>query len=57
MTKQSLCISCSKRITNTIGSTKFMCPKCAKNEIVRCDHCRQIAAKYSCTSCGFEGPN
>jgi len=55
--KQATCSSCKKRISNTIGSTRFMCPKCAKFEIVRCNHCRKIAAKYKCSECGFEGPN
>ncbi|MBS3104758.1 RNA-binding protein [Candidatus Woesearchaeota archaeon] len=55
--KQALCTSCKKRITNTIGSTRFKCPKCGQVELVRCNHCRKIAAKYKCSSCGFEGPN
>ncbi|MBI2654534.1 DUF1610 domain-containing protein [Candidatus Woesearchaeota archaeon] len=55
--KQALCTSCKKRITNTIGSTRFNCPKCGKVEIVRCHHCREIAAKYRCSNCNFEGPN
>jgi len=55
--KQAVCSSCKKRISNTIGSARFMCPRCAKVEIVRCSHCRQIAAKYRCSECGFEGPN
>ena len=46
-----------RRITNTIGSTRFLCPRCSKTEIVRCFHCREIAAKYKCPSCGFEGPD
>jgi len=55
--QKAVCTSCKKRITNTIGSTRFMCPKCAKVEIVRCFHCREIAAKYKCPACGFEGPD
>lgn len=46
-----------KRITNTIGTTKFKCPACSKQEIVRSRHMRQIAAKYKCAACGFAGPN
>lgn len=57
MSEKVVCISCKRRITNTIGSTRFMCPKCAKIEIVRCVYCRTIATKYKCTGCGFEGPN
>jgi len=55
--KQAVCSSCKKRISNTVGSTRFMCPKCGKTEVVRCPHCRQIAAKYKCSECSFEGPN
>jgi len=33
-----------------------MCPKCGKQEIVRCTHCKSISAKYKCHECGFEGP-
>ncbi|MBL7147560.1 MAG: RNA-binding protein [Nanoarchaeota archaeon] len=52
-----VCSSCKKRITNTLGTTRFKCPKCGKFEIIRCQHCRQIVAKYSCPLCKFEGPN
>jgi len=55
--QKAVCTSCKRRITNTIGSTRFMCPKCAKVEIIRCNHCREIAAKYRCSSCSFEGPD
>ena len=39
------------------GITRFNCPDCGKYEIVRCAHCREIAAKYTCHQCQFEGPN
>lgn len=51
------CMSCKKRITNTIGTVRFPCPKCGEYEIIRCMHCRQLAAKYKCANCSFEGPN
>jgi len=57
MAKEMKCISCSKRITNVVGSVKFKCPKCSKFEIIRCAHCRKIVAKYKCPECSFEGPN
>ena len=56
-TVKLLCSSCKKSITNTKGTTKFSCPKCGEYEIIRCAHCRAIAAKYVCPSCQFEGPN
>ena len=58
MTEESLkCSSCKKDVTNTKGTTRFDCPSCGKTEIVRCIHCREIVTKYTCGSCGFEGPN
>lgn len=50
------CSSCKKRISAE-SAARFPCPACGKEEIVRCAHCREIAAKYKCHSCGFEGPN
>ena len=51
------CISCKKNIMNNQGAAVFLCPSCGKQEIVRCKHCREIATKYKCPSCGFTGPN
>jgi predicted RNA-binding Zn-ribbon protein involved in translation (DUF1610 family) len=51
------CISCKKRVTNTEGSASFKCPACGVYDFVRCKHCRELAAKYRCPNCGFEGPN
>ncbi|MBD3354996.1 RNA-binding protein [Candidatus Woesearchaeota archaeon] len=51
------CNSCKKRITNKPGSATFKCPACGKSTIVRCKHCREIVAKYTCPECGFTGPN
>ena len=55
--KQLTCMSCKRHVTNKEGTARFSCPSCGKYEIVRCSHCREIAAKYRCTGCGFEGPN
>jgi hypothetical protein len=57
MATKKTCISCKKDIMNNTGTTIFMCPKCGKYEIVRCKHCREIAARYTCPECGFSGPN
>jgi predicted RNA-binding Zn-ribbon protein involved in translation (DUF1610 family) len=57
MAEKFVCSSCKKQITNEKGSVKFMCPSCGKYQIIRCKHCRAIAAKYKCAECGFEGPN
>ncbi|MBI5390366.1 DUF1610 domain-containing protein [Candidatus Woesearchaeota archaeon] len=51
------CSSCKKRITNESGVAKFNCPNCGKQPIIRCKHCREIAAKYTCVDCSFTGPN
>jgi Zn-ribbon RNA-binding protein len=55
--EKPVCSSCKKRIANLKGTTRFMCPKCGKTEIVRCGHCREIVAKFKCPECGFLGPN
>ncbi|MBW2976099.1 RNA-binding protein [Candidatus Woesearchaeota archaeon] len=52
-----VCLSCRKNVLNSKGTSKFNCPNCGKTEIVRCTHCREIAAKYTCPACSFEGPN
>tara|TARA_Y100000310_G_scaffold345857_1_gene471551 strand:+ start:4424 stop:4597 length:174 start_codon:yes stop_codon:yes gene_type:complete len=57
MAEKSVCSSCKKRVTNTTGTTKFLCPKCGDSQIIRCFHCRETAIKYKCDKCGFEGPN
>ncbi len=57
MEKEIKCSSCKVRIANSEGTARFMCPKCGKEEIIRCKHCRSTSAKYKCHSCGFEGPN
>ncbi len=50
------CISCNKRIANDPESTRFKCPQCGSQTIIRCKHCREIAAPYKCPECGFTGP-
>ena len=58
MVKRELkCSSCKVSVGNMPGAVRFMCPNCGKKEIIRCQHCRKIAAKYKCPGCGFEGPN
>lgn len=54
---QLVCASCKKRVTNIKGTTRFPCPNCAKTTIIRCSNCRETAAKYKCSNCGFSGPN
>jgi Zn-ribbon RNA-binding protein len=55
--KELKCSSCKRNITNLVGSAKFKCPSCGKQEIIRCKNCREIVATYKCPECGFEGPN
>lgn len=57
MSQKITCTSCKKEITNDKGTVEFNCPSCLKQKIVRCKHCREIAAKFNCPVCGFEGPN
>ncbi len=55
--EELICSSCKKKISNSVGTAKFKCPNCGKMDIVRCKHCREIAAKYTCANCNFTGPN
>jgi len=52
-----VCSATKQRITNETGSVRFQCPQCGKKEIIRSKKARQIAAKYTCPGCAFEGPN
>jgi len=36
--------------------SKFLCPGCGKEVIVRCEKCRKLSNTYKCPKCGFEGP-
>ncbi|HLC58255.1 MAG TPA: zinc finger domain-containing protein [Candidatus Nanoarchaeia archaeon] len=56
MNKQITCNSCNVKIMNLTGSVIFKCPSCSETEIIRCDHCRRIVAKYHCSKCNFVGP-
>ena len=47
------CVSCG-RLTHEY--TEFKCPKCGKDMIIRCMHCREISNSYKCSECEFEGP-
>ena len=51
------CSSTHTNITNMGGTARFMCPKCGEHEIVRSKRARELAMKYNCPKCGFEGPN
>ncbi len=44
-------------ITNDTGSVSFPCPNCGKTQIVRTKSERENVVKYTCTECGFTGPN
>jgi Zn-ribbon RNA-binding protein len=57
MVKTFKCNSCKTSLANGIGAVKFKCPSCKDEDIIRCSHCREIAARYKCNKCGFSGPN
>ena len=44
-------------VANDNGAVVFPCPECGKEEIVRSMNSREIVVKYTCSKCGFEGPN
>jgi predicted RNA-binding Zn-ribbon protein involved in translation (DUF1610 family) len=49
--------SANVSVANDNGSVIFPCPKCGEEDIVRSMNSRQIVVKYTCSKCGFEGPN
>jgi predicted RNA-binding Zn-ribbon protein involved in translation (DUF1610 family) len=44
-------------VANDNGSVSFLCPGCQKQLVVRSRHERSIVAPYTCSECGFVGPN
>lgn len=50
------CVSCGKRIEAEQFWVEFMCPKCGKGKIVRCEKCKSLINPYECPKCGFRGP-
>jgi Zn-ribbon RNA-binding protein len=55
--KDLKCTSCRVKILSSDASVRFMCPNCGKIEIIRCKKCRVESIPYTCSECGFEGPN
>ncbi|MFC2162866.1 zinc finger domain-containing protein [Candidatus Altiarchaeota archaeon] len=54
MVEKKKCGSCG---TELLGKySEFNCPKCDKEEIVRCESCRKLGIKYTCSKCGLELP-
>jgi len=54
---KGVCSSCGKKVLGDPEKTEFPCPKCGKQILTRCGHCRAVVAKFKCPECGFEGPN
>jgi hypothetical protein len=48
------CTSCNTEVTDDF--TKFKCPSCGKEDIIRCNRCKSISKQYKCPNCGFIGP-
>jgi len=44
-------------VANDKGSVSFLCPQCGQQEIVRSRNERENVVKYTCSKCGFTGPN
>ncbi|RZN48531.1 DUF1610 domain-containing protein [archaeon] len=49
------CSSCHREITPKEKMVQFPCPECEET-VIRCEKCRVLGNKYTCTSCGFVGP-
>ncbi len=54
--KELECLSCKIKIAGASEIARFPCPKCGA-EIIRCGKCRRIVAQFTCSKCGFVGPN
>ncbi len=39
------------------GTVKFACPQCGGVQVTRTPHERTTVIKYTCSQCGFVGPN
>lgn len=50
------CVSCHINLVSEDKFTRFPCPSCMEEEIVRCIKCRRRNSEYACTKCGFKGP-
>jgi len=50
------CTSCGKRIEAEDFWVEFPCPKCGKEQIIRCEKCKRMSNSYQCPKCGFTGP-
>jgi predicted RNA-binding Zn-ribbon protein involved in translation (DUF1610 family) len=50
------CVSCGVKIENQQNWVEFICPKCNKTKIIRCEKCRKLGNEYICNSCEFKGP-
>ncbi|RLI98986.1 MAG: RNA-binding protein [Candidatus Aenigmatarchaeota archaeon] len=49
------CTSCGRGVTGD-KFIRFLCPKCNKEDIIRCPVCRKNSKIYVCKKCGFTGP-
>jgi len=46
-----------QKLVNDPSGVSFPCPACGESKIDRSLHERKLCAKYTCSACGFEGPN
>ncbi len=49
----SICSSCGRLASEYVN---FKCPSCGKEEIIRCQSCREKYVRYKCSVCSYEGP-
>ncbi len=50
------CTSCGGNVVAGDNYSRFKCPACGEEEILRCNSCKTTANKYTCKKCGFTGP-
>ena len=50
------CSSCGVDIRAKDNFVKFKCPNCGEEVIIRCNTCKVLSNRYTCSKCGFVGP-
>jgi len=55
--QKPVCNGTGKRLANDNGSVSFKCPECNDTMIYRSAQARRAVIKYTCSGCGFTGPN
>ncbi|MEM5802186.1 MAG: zinc finger domain-containing protein [Candidatus Aenigmatarchaeota archaeon] len=50
------CSTCGTPVSAKRNFVRFKCPNCGEVEIIRCNTCKSLSNKYTCSKCLFTGP-